>query len=541
MANEFGSEDYSPDFDLASFLRKRSAQEILGQAPVQQPQGTGTTISPEEQDYQRRAEALQHYRETEPSLHDPQYQPTKLGRLGGILGGAASAFFTRSPQQAMRTYQDIAYRPFHRAETEFGQGLRKMQYETDVAEQRAKEARATQLGTARVGLEGAQAELAKKKATEWLPTTEAEFTRSTQATKSAGVKGPYVLTKKDGSVIQGATYDPARRGFIDPTTGQVIPQDQVDRYETHEVDQEPKTSYQMALAAFKKAYGHDPQTEDELNLVKKWGEDPSALEYRKILEGLATVNVRKGAVEATRLEQEFDPKTIDYYADQWTRNPDLRESTNMDPKLRAMVDRRYTEKTGLPPPIKLNPLIKGLETSSRMSMQHAQFVREMLKDPEIQARIGAVGGRVGGAEQFIGETLPGLSPQAVKKIQEIRTRLKILAVQEARSASGYRPSNEVLKMLHDVAASPNMSVDMLLGALNGIEGNAKLNLQTVFQERYGVPGEGVTPEAAGQGGQVQYKNKRTGQVETIPMERTGPNGERLRWNPKTEVYDPVGR
>ncbi len=148
-------------------------------------------------------------------------------------------------------------------------------------------------------------------------------------------------------------------------------------------------------------------------------------------------------------------------------------------------------------PRELNTTSQDKDDASKLSFNHVQGLRELLKNPVIQKRMGAFSGREGELEQMFGDTV-GLSKADATAIQEFRTRLPYLFGQEARAIMG-RPAQKFMDELKAASPSMKMGLPLFTGALNAVEAMAKTNILTAEEARNGGRGR-VRPEVAQQYG-----------------------------------------
>ncbi len=198
------------------------------------------------------------------------------------------------------------------------------------------------------------------------------------------------------------------------------------------------------------------------------------------------------------------PEAIDAMADQIYSNPETVKKLTGD--MYNLVAQQYKQKYGMPMPRELNTTSQDKDDASKLSFNHVQGLRELLKNPVIQKRMGAFSGREGELEQMFGDTV-GLSKADATAIQEFRTRLPYLFGQEARAIMG-RPAQKFMDELKAASPSMKMGLPLFTGALNAVEAMAKTNILTAEEARNGV----ATPRATPPPGKIEVKRKSDGRM-----------------------------
>jgi hypothetical protein len=188
------------------------------------------------------------------------------------------------------------------------------------------------------------------------------------------------------------------------------------------------------------------------------------------------------ALKQKEFQAEYGGDAVKGWAATIKDNPDA--VSEVPPKLRTGVQQEFTKSTGLPFPKPLSGPTKTQETAARNGLAALQQVAEDIKDPEIQARLGPIMGRLGNAEQDVGATV-GLSPEAAAKAQRLRTNMRMMAMQEGRSVFGGRIPQQLMESFQ--SSSPNVKMDpgTLTGALQGMQDAGMRALDTADQERFG--------------------------------------------------------
>jgi len=186
-------------------------------------------------------------------------------------------------------------------------------------------------------------------------------------------------------------------------------------------------------------------------------------------------------LDRQKFDAEFGPGTAESWAAQVYAHPDSEKL--IPPNLRSAVLNIFRSKYNLPLPTALEGQSLNQETSSKTTLDNITWIRNAIEDPEVASRIGDIMGNIGNAEQATGVAF-GMSPQGAAKAQELRTRMRMLIASEAGSLRA-RISPAVMDALSTSSPRANMNVDMLKGALNGVEGNTMTTLDNLDRQRFG--------------------------------------------------------
>lgn len=201
-------------------------------------------------------------------------------------------------------------------------------------------------------------------------------------------------------------------------------------------------------------------------------------------EAKGRLGVEQGSLALRTKENalKYGDGTVDFWAHQIESNPD--SIKELPAELRSAVGRAFSKNTGLPLPTALSGQTQQQETASRNALDNINFIRQAVKNPEIQKQLGPIMGRLGNAEQAIG-TAAGLSPEAEKLAQELRTRMRYFVFQEGKAVLGGRLPSNLMKSLEESSGSVKMDPSMLKGALSGAEGSAQSILDNADRQRFG--------------------------------------------------------
>lgn len=195
------------------------------------------------------------------------------------------------------------------------------------------------------------------------------------------------------------------------------------------------------------------------------------------------------AVAGGRLAQEklvngmkYGPGTTDYWVKQLQDNPD--SIKEMPPELRSSVGQGFSKATGLPLPTAAGAAAQTQETAARNALDGIDFVTKALENPEVRKQIGPIMGRLSNVEEAVGSAV-GLSPEAEKLAQELRTRMRYLVLQEGKAIMGGRLPQQLMGEFEKSSANIKMDPDMLRGALGGAKNNAMSVIDNVDRQRFG--------------------------------------------------------
>ncbi len=224
----------------------------------------------------------------------------------------------------------------------------------------------------------------------------------------------------------------------------------------------------------------------------------------KILSAQELSNMRK--LESAKFGQQLrewnltkSPEALGKLADQVHDNPDLFQKLS-GPEA-VMVANTLKDKYNEGAPRPLDAKMKAQENAALLAYNHVQSLRPFLDNPTIQKRLGAWNGRVGELEQLIGTTAK-LSPEDSRAIQEFRTRLPYLFGQEGSAIMG-RPAQKFMDELKKVSPRTTMGVPLLQGAMDAIQNNARVTIDSAAQAKKGIQALPPPPGSRNAAGQTQ--------------------------------------
>ena len=173
---------------------------------------------------------------------------------------------------------------------------------------------------------------------------------------------------------------------------------------------------------------------------------------------------------------------VSNWVEQMKQNPDIYHK--LDPKIKRAVGLAWNKATGLPVPQALNAEQSKLESNSQVALEHVNNVRQLLKDPVVQKRLGPVLGRLGNVEQDVGAAA-GLSPKDASKVQQLRSALTYLFMREGRGLFGGRPPEKLMELLKTTSPDVKKTIPMLNGALNAVQQTAESTVLSSEKQRFG--------------------------------------------------------
>lgn len=479
----------NPDLVDPNELRKRQIQLALASTPPSTP----TSAAP--QDYAafnappqgpNAVQAYQAYLGQEPKLSE--YHPSTARRIGSILAGVGTGLMFRNPFVGAKMAQQVEYGPFTQKEREFQQQLAQKKTAAEVeSSEETRQAQEAELG-ARRGAEQArsEAEGARRKYLEGeqrslVPGTP-EFQGRERITqlqhpdvKIPEVNDMYSFELPDGSKVTNATrvHDKANSQFYYVTdNGQAIDPAAIKPGSLTRTPRDTGRPLSTSIAIKRQQYKdtHNNQ-EPPAELVDQWqAEDAKARETPALKgqrEASAALNVKRaeGATPQEILNfQTFahahPEQAMDYakgYSD--IKRRDLLASVPI---------------SAIPPAAD-----KALVDAAQITLGHAKQLREIIQDPQIQANLGPILGRIQDVEGNWGGNPTGLVDP--EKEQMLLSYIKMNMLREARLLGGNRPAWQVINMLKTSSPSAKQVYSRFLGALDAEEAGAQRTMEGILQ------------------------------------------------------------
>lgn len=236
----------------------------------------------------------------------------------------------------------------------------------------------------------------------------------------------------------------------------------------------------------------DPKAKSVVDLPDDKVQD--AIKYMQNLEGAPsdTVAAQLKDLQLKRAQQEAQiaaatksPEAIDRMVNSLRQNPDAIHE--LSPEARSLAESAWINKTGLPIPTKLDNQSQTTEQQARNTQNSINRILQFLDDPDTKLRQGPWMGRLGKAEENIGDVLRNahLTDAQIEKIQNYRTDMNNLFFSEAQTVLHGRPAVLLAQQLKSTSPNVNMITPMLKGALNGLQDTVNNRMFSVEQSRFG--------------------------------------------------------
>lgn len=180
---------------------------------------------------------------------------------------------------------------------------------------------------------------------------------------------------------------------------------------------------------------------------------------------------------------EYGPGSVDSLVEQVYRNPDTADklvSQTMRPAVQAAFQKKY----GIPYPEPLVGDQKSRETADKSTVTAANTILRNLDDPEVNANFGLIMGKLRDLQLKYGTKLD-LSPAAAQKAAETRTAMRLLLAQEPGEL-GARLSKSTMDALQTGLLKPDINIDLLKGALQGVKNTGLQRLDAFDESRFGA-------------------------------------------------------
>lgn len=161
------------------------------------------------------------------------------------------------------------------------------------------------------------------------------------------------------------------------------------------------------------------------------------------------------------------------------------EFHNYTKEQKAIVGPMWTEMTGLPLPSKLGSSEGTQETFSRITQTHTKLIRDLMKDPDVNARFGTFNGSLDQFLTSIGSGALNASPEVKQKVAQYISNTAYLKGQEGRVMAGSRTAKDIRDMLTNISPAMKGDYNVQLGQLDAIDANADMTLEGIDQQRFG--------------------------------------------------------
>src|SRR5262245_62068286 len=194
------------------------------------------------------------------------------------------------------------------------------------------------------------------------------------------------------------------------------------------------------------------------------------------------LDAAKFAETKKKNDLEFGPGTAESWAANIFENPDA--VNEVPANVRSQAQQLFKQKYNLPWPVKLGETPLGTQAAARNALDAVDFIRNAMKNPEIQKQIGPIMGRLGNVQETTG-TAVGLSPAAATLAQELRTRMRYFVLQEGKAILGGRVPEKLMQQMEKSSARDSMDPSLIEGAVSGAEGAALSTLDNLDRQRFG--------------------------------------------------------
>lgn len=219
----------------------------------------------------------------------------------------------------------------------------------------------------------------------------------------------------------------------------------------------------------------------------------AVLERARILEKGPTdaMKTQKDKLEMAKAQNELDafkatksPEAINNLVGMMKRNPDLYDEIK-DKDQQGMVAQEWSKQTGMPLPTKLDADAKKGEGYARTTGNVLNRVMSMADDPTVLKRIGPYLGRLGQGEQSLGNTFNQLPDSEKSFIQNFRSDLNYLYLQEGKTIFGGRPPVLLINMLKSSSPNVNQVLPLMRGSFRAVQDFVNARMFGAEESRFG--------------------------------------------------------
>lgn len=421
---------------------------------------------------------------TPPSINDPQYRPSGLRNvLNAIAGGLAGA--AGGPQVGMETGAALRDYKYNRAMQDYKNKLalaeaqQKAEQQTfeqaikpyqvaaplytaeSLAERRAAQTRQTDIG---LGIKRELAQTAARKVD-----VQAAGQQSQAEHRKAIEK--YMQAKLDNPKLDDAQY------MFN------LPPDEQEAFKKMYQSLHPNQTMDPRTKAYQTAMGRLGAQSSPEGLA--------AAENIARVQGVGR-QAALGTI-ATPAQQEL----ADQLTAQLVKDPDNYKAildvagTNLAVREHALSS--YLKGDDLPK--QMSTTERTAATNSRTVLSHIENIKSLISDPEVQADLGAIKGRMMKAINAIGTDVLKKGPEgsgvgdiiqrygATKsaKEEQLLNLLAYLVTFEASSTSGTRPSWQLIHYLNTYSPRPEEDIAHFVGSIKGVEASALTRIKSAGQ------------------------------------------------------------
>ncbi|MGH7240008.1 MAG: hypothetical protein ACREHG_08070 [Candidatus Saccharimonadales bacterium] len=195
--------------------------------------------------------------------------------------------------------------------------------------------------------------------------------------------------------------------------------------------------------------------------------------HNQATERFATINNQRAA---QKYAEEFGGNVIEGWVKQIKTNPDA--VSNLPAPIKSQVAMQFQKDTGMPLPTALTGKERVNMSNYRFTQNIVGDLEDMVKDPEVQAVLGPVSGRIANGESVVGTGL-------TQKQQQFVTKIEYLFAGEGRAIFGGRPPEKLLSALKAVSANARKNLPQLQGALAAANDVARLRIDSNVAAQHG--------------------------------------------------------
>jgi len=495
--------------DVLEMLRQRQLQQALMQAsgpppaaPEQEPPDMGVIprpdtqfVTPPEATFYPATRAYESMIGTGPQLS--QYKPSFGRRLGGILAGIGTGILTRNPLVGMEMNRYVKEGPFAEQQRQFQQRLgeaeKKSGVEIGEAESTAKIGELGERRRAEVSRAGAEKARESREAAEEraLRPGTSEFTGKEEITRLQHPESAIFETKdtftgklKDGTPVDNLSRVHDKAGKSIHYMGDDGTVYTAESFEPGSLQpkmklsgSEPRTSIAMKYRNYLMTNNYQtppPELVDQWEAESAQARETPALKEERTATAKLNVKRAEGAT----------PQEIEQFRNFASTHPEQA----MDYAKGYSDIKRRDLLAAVPIQVIPPAADKVLVDAAQITLQHAKTLRELIDDPQIQANLGPILGRIQDFEGNWGGNPTGLVDP--EKEQELLSFIKMNMLREARLLGGNRPAWQVIQLLRTSSPSAKQIYQRFLGALDAEERGAQNTME-------GILGPGKKKEEVG--------------------------------------------
>lgn len=414
---------------------------------------------------------------TPPQINDPAYRNSRLRTvMNAIAGGLAGA--AGGPKAGIEAGSYLRDLKYNRAMQDYNTNLALTEKKVKSEEERQKVGNLEYLSPFKAEAIGAKAnkDIASVGQTDRKLTTQEEENKSKELRRT-------VLNKKTQFEIDYPDRNPLEYKM------HLSPEELKVAEEIEKTEAENKANAGVG-AANAKVQGAIDVKADPKNLPKEAATSSAT--------GFAGAVARGQGTETAKLNNENLPQNVDrrqQYVAQLHKDPDsFHDIIKLVPKeLQPAVIMDFFNSGGNINK-KLSPTVTTAVNNSRVALAHAANIEKLFNDPEIQQGLGPISGRLNQVVSAYGGKAPGDQASTEKagqaiieagkgltgKQQQLLGLLAYLVTFEASSASGTRPSWQLIQYLGSRSPQLKFEPDRFKGALEAVKQSAVARITSAY-------------------------------------------------------------